>query len=106
MSTTTYTPREFAVSILHHDGKNRDLLTDSEKASCRLLADGFGDLRDRWAACDTNDDQTREQLLDMVWDWSHVRDSSELAFDAMQAYALQRMGMADSVRGMIRTEGS
>jgi len=62
---------QLVVEFLHHNGKHRDLLNDRLQGHIRLLADGFGDLRGaRFAP-------------ELLWDWSHVRDSSPAAVKRM-----------------------
>lgn len=59
--------REFVMSFLHHAGPFKSIFTADEQFQIRLLADGFGKTADH----------------DLVWDWSHVRDSSDEAMSAM-----------------------
>lgn len=63
------TAREFVMSYLHSSGANRNVLTPAQQEVVRLEGDGFGPTDD----------------LDLVWDWSHVRDSSDEGFAAMAA---------------------
>lgn len=70
---TTYKPiaemtdHEIVVAFLHHNGHLNAVLSAQQQQDIRLLADGFG--------------QTSN--LDLVWDWSHVRDSSDEGFARM-----------------------
>lgn len=59
--------REIVMSFLHHTGHLNMVLSAQQQQTIRLLADGFG--------------QTSN--LDLVWDWSHVRDSSDEGFARM-----------------------
>jgi hypothetical protein len=68
---------DLVVAFLHHDGIHRDLLNDKQKGMVRLEGNGFGDLKGAQLA------------PDLLWDWSHVRDSSP---DAVKR-------MADKIRG-------
>ena len=68
--------RNYVVSFLHFTGDNRNHISDSVNADVRYkYADGFGNLSE------SNNDV--ETIKDMLWDWSHVRDSSDEAFEAM-----------------------
>ena len=64
--------RALVVSCLHHSGALRDRLTGKQRYWARRAADGFGEITGL-------DDQS----LDCLWDWSHVRDSSDKAFSRM-----------------------
>lgn len=56
------------VKFLHYNGAFHSLMTADEAAVIRQLGDGFGPgIKDP----------------DLIWDWSHVRDSSEQAVKAM-----------------------
>ena len=68
--------REYVVSFLHFTGENRNNISDAVNANVRYkYANGFGNLSE------SNHDV--ETIKDMLWDWSHVRDSSDEAFLAM-----------------------
>tara|TARA_R110000824_G_scaffold102100_4_gene242280 strand:+ start:4390 stop:4707 length:318 start_codon:yes stop_codon:yes gene_type:complete len=69
---TTSQNRDLVVSCLHHSGAMRGRLTADQQQWVRRAADGFGEITGR-------DDES----LDMLWDWSHVRDSSDRAFGRM-----------------------
>lgn len=62
--------RRSVMSYMSHSGENRSRLTEEQWAGCYLLADGFGQVDLAFAA-------------EQCWDWSHVRDSSDAAFDRM-----------------------
>lgn len=68
---------QLVVACLHYNGDLRGCLTRSEALTARGLADGFGNL-------DEHDKSETNQ--DMLWDWSHVRDSSPVAVYTMAAY--------------------
>ena len=71
------TARKYVVSFLHYTGENAEHINNTIDSDVRYLhADGFGNL----SQCDHLD---RETLLEMLFDWSHVRDSSDEAFEAM-----------------------
>lgn len=61
--------REFVMSYLHPKGWRHEDLTPALQQVVRYEGDGFG----------------RTYDLDLVWDWSHIRDSSSEAFAAMAA---------------------
>jgi hypothetical protein len=66
------------LSYLHHSGTYYGLMTADEKAAVRLFADGYGDLNA----------QVRHGLSlvtahQLLWDWSHVRDSTDRAMARM-----------------------
>ena len=61
----------FIHSCLHYSGENYAKLTDQQQVAARRLADGFG-------AGVTDPD--------LLWDWSHVRDSSDEAIRLMAGY--------------------
>lgn len=65
----------FLVGYLHHSGERYGSLSNTEQAYVRSHGDGFGETTDP----------------DLLWDWSHVRDSSPPAVSAM-AGALRRLG--------------
>jgi len=67
MTNTKFT---FIHSVLHFNGAKRDLLTPEQMLDVRKLADGYGA-------------GTVDPVL--LWDWSHVRDSSDSAIDLMYA---------------------
>ena len=70
------TAREYVVSFLHYTGDNNEVLNNTTEADIRFKhANGFGNLS--LIAKETD----FETLGDMLWDWSHVRDSSDEAFE-------------------------
>jgi hypothetical protein len=74
---------------MHYSGKHVDVLDDATKYKLRLhFGNGFGNL----AGCDD------ANVADMVWDWSHVRDSSMNAIvrmaDAIETCVLLGIGVA------------
>ena len=72
------TAREYVVSFLHYTGDNYGLVNESAQTDIRFkYADGFGPLT---LVANEHDMETLEEML---WDWSHVRDSSDEAFDRM-----------------------
>lgn len=84
------------VAWLHWDGEFNKLLTTEQQAQIRLQADGFGNLREPdklvMASWDPLADKfervvgaSPESVQSMLWDWSHVRDSSPEAVEAMCA---------------------
>lgn len=68
--------REAVISCLSYTGDRYDKLTGGQHLAARTLADGFG----------------RSANPEILWDWSHVRDSSPSAVAAMYAY-LKREGL-------------
>jgi hypothetical protein len=56
-------------SVLHFNGAKYGSLTTEQGADVRSFADGFG----------------KTSNPDLLWDWSHVRDSSDSAIDLMYA---------------------
>lgn len=76
--------RDYVVSFLHHAGENKEHMNTTIDSNTRYLhADGFGDLQ--------NGDYDMDTIRDLVWDWSHVRDSSDEAFIAMAKYISKHM---------------
>ena len=73
------TAREYVVSFLHYTGDNYEtVLNNTTEADIRFKhANGFGNLSLIVKETDA------ETLGDMLWDWSHVRDSSDEAFENM-----------------------
>lgn len=63
------------VACLHYSGEFHDSLSNRDHARVRELGDGYGSLRG----------PKTEAILDMLWDWSHVRDSSPEAVAKMAA---------------------
>ena len=62
---------EFAYHYLNFNGDHANVLPQSLHYKIRKnLANGFGKI-----------DSDHECFEDMLWDWSHVRDSSEEALD-------------------------
>jgi len=75
---------EIVVAYLHHDGHLNNRLTTPQKQRVRLEGDGMGDVKTRYhKAAAQNDDKTMESMIDLVWDWSHIRDSSPNAIARM-----------------------
>jgi hypothetical protein len=64
---------QLVVDFLHYEGKHRDLLNELQQAKVRLEGNGFGDLKGAQLA------------TDLLWDWSHVRDSDDRHVFAMAA---------------------
>ena len=56
-------------AILHFNGAEYGRLTNAQSLHVRVLGDGFG----------------KTSNHDLLWDWSHVRDSSDSAIDLMYA---------------------
>ena len=78
------TTRKYVMKYLHWTGEQHDVLTDEQDSYLRYyLADGFGNLSEQ--------DLDREIIQDMMWDWSHVRDSSVQAFSKMAGYILKEV---------------
>ena len=78
------TTRKYVMKYLHWTGEKHDVLTDEQDSYLRYyLADGFGNLSEQ--------DLDREIIQDMMWDWSHVRDSSVQAFSKMARYILKEV---------------
>ena len=76
--------RGYVVSFLHHTGENKGHINATIDSDTRYLhGDGFGSLQDGNYDMDT--------IRDLVWDWSHVRDSSDEAFIAMAKYISKHM---------------
>ena len=70
---------DYVMSFLHHTGENTaQHISNQQEVDIRFYhADGFGNLSEK-----TNNTDS-ELLKDMLFDWSHVRDSSDEAFLAM-----------------------
>jgi hypothetical protein len=68
--------RSFVMRYLSHAGQFYGLLKVDEMRAVRMLADGFGTLVELPA-------DSPVAVDDLVWDWSHVRDSSDEAFARM-----------------------
>jgi len=62
---------QLVVDFLHYQGKHRTLLNDLQQAKVRLEGNGFGDLKGARLS------------TDLLWDWSHVRDSDDQHVFAM-----------------------
>lgn len=63
---------DLVVSCLHHKGSKYSDLSPEQQQTVRRAADGFG-------AVYGFDNES----LDMLWDWSHVRDSTNEAIEKM-----------------------
>ena len=59
---------DLIVSFLHYNGSNYGKLSHDNELTVRYTADGFGRLNGN-----------SEDILDMLFDWSHIRDSSKEA---------------------------
>ena len=59
---------DYVMSFLHHTGENTEHINNQQ--------DGDYDM---------------DTIRDLVWDWSHVRDSSDEAFIAMAKYISKQM---------------
>jgi hypothetical protein len=69
---------DYVMSFLHYTGENTKHITDKQATDIKFYhADGFGNLSEQTNNLDS------ELLKDMLFDWSHVRDSSDEAFLAM-----------------------
>ena len=69
---------DYVMSFLHHTGENTKHITDKQATDIKFYhADGFGKLTE------LPTEYNSELLQDMLFDWSHVRDSSDDAFLAM-----------------------
>lgn len=69
---------DYVMSFLHHTGENTEHINNQQEVDIRFYhADGFGNLSEK-----TNNTDS-ELLKDMLFDWSHIRDSSDEAFLAM-----------------------
>ena len=69
---------DYVMSFLHHTGENTKHITDKQATDIKFYhADGFGKLTE------LPTEYNSELLQDMLFDWSHVRDSSDEAFLAM-----------------------
>ena len=86
MANTTKIERawNYIVSHLHHNGKRRNVLAVNDHYEVRSLADGYGG-------------GTTNPTL--IWDWSHVRDSSDEAILKM-ATALRKKVRAQNKAGI------
>jgi hypothetical protein len=71
--------RNWTLVLAYTRGASRGYLSRAEARELRLRADGFGDLR----GADSAENADHQDLL---WDWSHVRDSSVEAVARMAAY--------------------
>lgn len=65
---------QLVVDHLHYSGKKRHELSENERWSVYLEADGFGYFKH---------DPTFLAGINDGWDWSHVRDSSDAAVKRM-----------------------
>lgn len=72
--------RARVVECLHDKGARYGSIGLAEQEMTRGLADGFGPL-----------DPTADDYRQMLWDWSHVRDSSPAGFQRMFNY-LEALG--------------
>ena len=62
---------KFAYHYLNGNGDHSEILPQKLQYKIRMnLADGFGKI-----------DSDHEDFLSMLWDWSHVRDSSDEAIE-------------------------
>jgi len=73
IANTTLSDWDLVVACLSTSGDFRDAFSPREQGRIRELADGFGNVRSLPA----------HQRFDLVWDWSHVRDSSDEAVTKM-----------------------
>ena len=82
--TFTQNARDFVMTYLHSTGEKYDTLTSKQETDIRyFLANGFGNLSEQ--------DLDQEMIQDMMWDWSHVRDSSDCAFEQIKKYIQTRI---------------
>ena len=69
---------DYVMSFLHHTGENTEHINNQQDGDIRFYhADGFGNLSEK------SNNMYSESMKDMLFDWSHVRDSSDEAFLAM-----------------------
>lgn len=78
---------EMVANCLHWEGKHYEKAVRYQFET-RLLADGFGDLTRK------KPHYTKDTWESMLWDWSHVRDSSHAAIAKMADY-LRSKGFED-----------
>lgn len=77
----------FIHSCLHHSGENYAKLTKQHQVAARRLADGFGK-----GVTDP----------DLLWDWSHVRDSSDGALRDVAEYLARALINVNTTAGVYR----
>ena len=66
---------DYVMSFLHHTGENTEHINNQQDGDIRFYhADGFGNLSEK------SNNMYSESMKDMLFDWSHVRDSSDEAF--------------------------
>jgi len=69
---------DYVMSFLHHTGENTKHINNQQSGDVKFYhADGFGNLSEK------SNNMYSESMKDMLFDWSHVRDSSDEAFLAM-----------------------
>ena len=69
---------DYVMSFLHYTGENTEHINNQQDGDIRFYhADGFGNLSEK------SNNMYSESMKDMLFDWSHVRDSSDEAFLAM-----------------------
>lgn len=77
--------RRAVMDFMHHAGKYHETLSQEDWIRVYLKADGFGPVTLNYAS----------RVLE--WDWSHVRDSSPRAFNAMWLEILKIAGIPDKL---------
>ena len=63
---------DLVVACLHHSGELAGKLSDREQETVRLAADGFPMVA-----------ELGSEFSDLIWEWSHIRDSSDKAISRM-----------------------
>lgn len=86
MTTTILADWDLVCAVMHHSGVATNVLTQQAHLAVATLGDGYGRM-------------TADQLkqLGLVWDWSHMRDSSDEAQAAVAREIRRRIG-ADGLR--------
>lgn len=91
------TDRELVTSILHFSGNARDIVASHVALHAFTLCDGYGSFSLA---------ELRE--MDILFDWSHVRDSSDKALAAAAFYLREKLGHVGlrAVDAVVNAEGA
>ncbi|MFZ5896434.1 MAG: hypothetical protein ACOY0T_35600 [Myxococcota bacterium] len=92
---TKLNDRDLVVQCLHHNGALQIKSTEVQRRA-RLECDGFGDLKTHAGLPGQTKAERDAFIADLLWDWSHVRDSSDGALRRAAAVLRAHLGLSEA----------
>ena len=80
MPANTQEQRKVVMDYMHHTGKHHSEVKGKQYLEIAKLADGFGEI-----------DESSDGFEDMIYDWSHIRDSSPRGIKRMYDYLVKNI---------------